>query len=77
MAISTTDVAVDRDLEQSIESTLSDYGLLKVPPEDVQAVVVVHTATAAKRTRSEPYDSWEVGAGGPTTNNNGSTNRVL
>lgn len=49
---------IDRQLNAEIESALDEKGLVKTSPEEAEAVVIVHTATPARRSRQSFYEGW-------------------
>jgi hypothetical protein len=62
----------DQQVKVEIVAALADRGLVETPPEEAEAVVVVHTATSAKHSRESFYDgwggwSWQVGSTRPVT----------
>ena len=46
---------IDRRLNAEIETALADKGLVQTSPEEAEAVIVVHTATPARRSRDVFY----------------------
>jgi hypothetical protein len=49
---------VDRQLRSDIEAELTDKGLVEASPEEAGAVVIVHTATPARHSRTAFYQGW-------------------
>jgi uncharacterized protein DUF4136 len=52
------DAAIDQRIRIAVESALADRGFVKTSPEEAQAVVVLHVATQAQRSRALFYDGW-------------------
>ena len=48
----------DRQLDVDVEATLVDKGLVGTSPEEAEAIVVVHRATPAQRSREAFYRDW-------------------
>jgi hypothetical protein len=49
---------LDSQIKARIEMALADKGLVETSPQDAEAVVVIHTATPTKHSRSTLYDGW-------------------
>jgi hypothetical protein len=49
---------LDSRIKARIEMALADKGLVETSPQDAEAVVVIHTATRTKHSRSALYDGW-------------------
>ena len=50
--------AKEQQLDAEIVKMLADKGMVEMPPAEAEAVVVVHTATAAEHSRDAFYHGW-------------------
>lgn len=50
--------AIDREIKSDIESVLANRGLIATSPEEAEAVVVAHTATAQTHSEDAFYNGW-------------------
>ena len=49
---------LDRRLHDEVATALVDKGLVETSPEEAEAVVIVNTATPARRSRESFYEGW-------------------
>ena len=50
--------AVDRELKAEVEAALADRGMIATPPDEADAVVIVHAATTTTHSRDAFYQGW-------------------
>lgn len=55
---SSGNVVIDERIKSGIEMALADKGLVDTSPEDSEAVVIAHTATAERHSRPAFYEGW-------------------
>jgi hypothetical protein len=50
--------ALDRELKAEVEAALADRGMIATPPDEADAVVIVHAATTTTHSRDAFYQGW-------------------